>query len=79
MAWELDYCLQSFTQLKKSKYYLSNEDSIELDVCLNMSSYLVNWDKSKLNKDLLKTRFLEYLKLLKDYKVNASIYENNIL
>jgi hypothetical protein len=79
MAWELDYCLQSFTQLKKSKYYLSNEDIIELDVCLNMSSYLVNWDKSKLNKDLLKTRFLEYLKLLKDYKVNASIYENNKL
>jgi hypothetical protein len=79
MAWELDYCLQSFTQLKKSKYYLSNEDTIELDICLNMSSYLINWDKCKLNKDLLKTRFLEYLKLLKDYKVNASIYEDNKL
>jgi hypothetical protein len=79
MAWELDYCLQSFTQLKKSKYYLSNEDVIELDVCLNMSSYLIDWDKSKLSKDLLKARFLEYLKLLKDYKVNATIYEGKEL
>jgi hypothetical protein len=79
MAWELDYCLQSFTQLKKSRYYLNEEDTIELDICLNMSSYLIDWDKSKLNKDLLKARFLEYLKLLKDYKVNATIYEGKEL
>ena len=65
MGWELDYVLQSFTQLKKSKYYLDDTDIIEIDVCLNLSSYLVDWDKSKLNKDLLKARFTEYLKLLK--------------
>lgn len=79
MGWELDYALQTFTQLKKSKYYLSDKDTIEIDVCLNLSSYLVDWDKSKLNKDLLKARFKEYLKLLKDYKVNATIYEENKL
>ena len=79
MAWELDYCLQTFTQLKKSKYYLSGEDNIEIDVCLNLSSYLIDWDKSKLNKNLLKARFVEYLKLLKDYKVNAIIYEGDEL
>ena len=79
MGWELDYVLQSFTQLKKSKYYLSEEDTIEIDVCLNLSSYLVDWDKSKLNKDLLKARFTSYLKLLDGYKVNANIYEENKL
>ena len=79
MGWELDYALQTFTQLKKSKYYLSDKDTIEIDVCLNLSAYLVDWDKSKLNKDLLKARFKEYLKLLKDYKVNATIYEENKL
>ena len=79
MGWELDYALQTFTQLKKSKYYLSDEDTIEIDICLNLSAYLVDWDKSKLNKDLLKARFKEYLKLLKDYKVNATIYEKNKL
>ena len=79
MGWELDYALQTFTQLKKSKYYLSDEDTIEIDICLNLSAYLVDWDKSKLNKNLLKARFIEYLKLLKDYKVNATIYEENKL
>ena len=79
MGWELDYALQTFTQLKKSKYYLSDKDTIEIDVCLNLSAYLVDWDKSELNKDLLKARFKEYLKLLKDYKVNATIYEENKL
>ncbi|MGB0404609.1 MAG: hypothetical protein ACPGDB_00240 [Fusobacterium sp.] len=79
MGWELDYVLQSFTQLKKSKYYLDESDNIEIDVCLNLSSYLVDWEKSKLNKELLKNRFNQYLKLLKDYKVNATIYEENKL
>ena len=79
MGWELDYALQTFTQLKKSKYYLSDEDTIEIDICLNLSAYLVDWDKSKLNKDLLKARFKEYLKLLKDYKVNATVYEEDKL
>ena len=79
MPWELDYALLTFTQLKKSSYYLSGEDTIEISPVLNLSSYLVDWDKSKLPKDLLKARFLEYLKLLKNYKVNASIYEGNEL
>ena len=79
MGWELDYVLQSFTQLKKSKYYLDGEDNIEIDACLNLSSYLIDWNKSKLNKELLKARFNEYLKLLEDYKVNSTIYEGNQL
>lgn len=79
MPWELDYALFSFTQLKKSNYYLNGEDTIEINPVLNLSSYLVDWDKSKLSKDLLKARFMEYLKLLKNYKVNASIYEGNEL
>ena len=79
MPWELDYALLTFTQLKKSSYYLSGEDTIEIVPILNLSSYLIDWDKSKLSKDLLKARFLEYLKLLKNYKVNASIYEGDKL
>ena len=79
MPWELDYALLTFTQLKKSSYYLSGEDTIEISPVLNLSSYLVDWDKSKLSKDLLKARFSEYLKLLKNYKVNASIYEGDKL
>ena len=43
MPWELDYALLSFTQFKKSKYYLNDEDTIEINPSLNLSSYLVNW------------------------------------
>ena len=79
MGWELDYCLQSFTQLKKSKYYLSEDDTIEINPVLNLSSYIVDWETSSLSKELLKSRFNQYLKLLKDYKVNAQIYEGDEL
>ena len=79
MPWELDYVLLTFTQLKISKYYLSEEDTIEINPILNLSSYLVNWEKSKLPKQLLIDRFNQYLKLLKDYKVTPQIYEGDKL
>ena len=70
MPWELDYALLTFTQLKKSKYYLDSEDTVEIHPVLNLSSYLVDWDKSQLPKQLLIDRFNQYLKLLKDYNRN---------
>ena len=79
MPWELDYALLSFTQFKKSKYYLDGNDTIEINPVLNLSSYIVDWEKSNLSKDLLKNRFNQYLKLLKDYKVTPLIYEEDKL
>ena len=79
MPWELDYALLSFTQFKKSKYYLDGEDTIEINPSLNLSSYLINWEKSKISKDLLINRFNQYLKLLNDYKVTPIIYEGDEL
>ena len=79
MPWELDNMLLSFIQFKKSKYYLSKEDTVEINPCLNLSSYLIDWDKSSITKDHLKDRFNQYLKLLKDYKVSDFVYEGNKL
>ena len=79
MPWELDYALLSFTQFKKSKYYLDGKDTIEINPSLNLSSYIVNWEKSKISKDLLISRFNQYLKLLEGYKVTPIIYEGNEL
>ena len=31
MPWEIDYGLLTFSQLKKSKYYLSNDINITID------------------------------------------------
>tara|TARA_R100001460_G_scaffold10_3_gene54 strand:- start:6644 stop:7558 length:915 start_codon:yes stop_codon:yes gene_type:complete len=79
MPWELDYALLSFTQFKKSKYYLDEKDTIEINPSLNLSSYIVNWEKSKISKDLLISRFNQYLKLLEGYKVTPIIYEGDEL
>ena len=79
MPWELDYALLSFTQFKKSKYYLDGKDTIEINPSLNLSSYLINWEKSKISKDLLIDRFNQYLKLLEGYKITPTIYEGDKL
>ena len=79
MPWELDYALLSFTQFKKSKYYLDGKDTIEINPSLNLSSYIVNWEKSKISKDLLISRFNQYLKLLEGYQVTPIIYEGDEL
>ena len=47
MPWEIDYALLTFSQLKKSKYYLTDDVEITIDSVLNLSSYLINWEESK--------------------------------
>ena len=47
MPWEIDYALMSFTQFKKSKYYLDPNDRVKIDTFLNLSSYIIDWDNSK--------------------------------
>ena len=39
MPWEIDYALLTFTQLKKSKYYLPDDVNVVIDSVLNLSSY----------------------------------------
>lgn len=79
MPWDIDYALLMFTQLKKSKYYLPEDANITLDIELNLTSYLYNWEESKLSKDFFIDKFNDLLLLLKDYKVNTFIYEGNEL
>jgi len=79
MPWDIDYALLMFTQLKKSKYYLPKDVNIILDIELNLTSYLYNWEESKLSKDYFIDKFNTLLLLLGDYKVNTFIYEGNEL
>ena len=51
MPWEIDYALMTFLQFKKSKYYLNSEDSIYIDSYLNLSDYIIDWDKSIIPKE----------------------------
>jgi hypothetical protein len=79
MPWELDYALLSFIQLKKSKYYINDNDRIYIDVTLNLSSYLINWSKSKLSKEFFISKFKNFQPLLKDYICKFKIYDGDEL
>jgi hypothetical protein len=67
MPWEIDYALLSFTQLKKSKYHLSEEDNVTIETVLNLSSYTINWGESKLPKEFFIEKYNQISNLyLKD-------------
>jgi hypothetical protein len=47
MPWDIDYALLMAIQLKKSKYFLPKDINITIDLELNLTSYLYNWEESK--------------------------------
>jgi hypothetical protein len=77
MPWDIDYALLMAIQLKKSKYYLPKDVNITIDLELNLTSYLYNWEESKIPKDYFIDKFNTLLLLLGDYKVNNFIYEGD--
>jgi len=79
MPWEVDYALLQFTQLKKSFTFLNPEDKIYIDVALNLSSHIINWDKSKLPKEFFINKFNSLLTMLDGVIVKPTIYEGNEL
>jgi hypothetical protein len=79
MPWDLDYALLSYTQLKKSKYYLSDEDKVYVDVTLNLSSHIINWEKTKVPKEFFISKFEALKPLLKDYICRFKIYDGDKL
>jgi hypothetical protein len=79
MPWEIDYALLTFQQLKKSKYYLPEDVNITINSALNLSSFLINWEESKLPKEYFIEKYKTLSILLKDYNHIPFIYEGNEL
>ena len=79
MPWEIDYALLSFTQLKKSKYYIPDNINITIDTVLNLSSYLIDWNESKLPKEYFIDKYNHISNLLIDYKHDKKIYDGDKL
>jgi hypothetical protein len=79
MPWDIDYALLMAIQLKKSKYYLPEDVNIIIDLELNLTDYLYNWEESKIPKDYFIDKFNTITILLKDYKTNTFIYEGDKL
>lgn len=80
MPWEIDYALLTFSQLKKSISHINPEDKIYIDVALNLSSYIINWDKSKLPREFFINKYNTLLSLLeKETTIRSTIYDGNEL
>lgn len=75
---EIDYFMLMAIQLKKSKYYLL-DDNISIYAVLNLSDYLIDWNHSKLPKEFFKRKFESLAPLLKDYNFKFKIEEGNKL
>lgn len=77
MPWEIDFCMLSAIQFKKSKYYLGDEDKVTIEFVLNLSNALIDWDQSRIPKDFFKRKFENLAALLKDYTFTSKIYEGD--
>ena len=75
MPWEIDYAFLSFTQLKKSSFYLPEDVTIKIDAALNLSDHLIDWENTKIPKQFFIDKFNDLLTLLDRYEVNPIIYE----
>jgi hypothetical protein len=73
MPWELDYALLTFTQLKKSQYHLPSDVEITINTALNLSSYVINWEQTKLPQDYFIEKYNTLSLLLEDYKVYLNL------
>jgi len=77
MPWEIDYALLSFTQLKKTSFYLPDDVTIKIDAALNMSDYLIDWEDTKLPKQFFIDKFNDLSILLDRYEYNPIIYQGD--
>lgn len=78
MPWEVDHALLTFEILKKSSYYLE-KDVIYIDTALNLSSYTIDWETSKLPKEFFIEKYKTISKLLDWANHKPFIYEGNEL
>ena len=79
MPWDIDYALLMFTQLKKSQYHLPEDVKVTIDVELNLSSYVINWEESKLPKEYFIEKYNTLLLLLDGYNVVTNVYDGDEL
>jgi len=74
-AWEIDDLERIIRHLILSSYYIDSNDTVILDVTLNVSDVLINWDSSSLNKDYFIDKFL-YIKTLASQYYNVEFDMN---
>lgn len=79
MPWEIDYALLTYTQLKKTKYHLPSDVNVTVETVLNLSSYGIDWEQTKIPKQYFKDKYNQLSYLLKDYTHINRIHEGEEL
>ncbi len=76
MPWEIDYLLLQMVQLKKSLYHIDlTKHKFVINVTLNLSSYIIDWDTSTLPKQFYIEKFNAIMSLFTEVTINTHIYE----
>jgi hypothetical protein len=78
MPWEIDYALLSFSQLKKSEKFISDEINIEFSSVLNLSSDIIDWEKSKFPKEYFISKYKDISKNFNKIKITTKIIDSDI-
>lgn len=78
MPWEIDHALLLADKLKKSLYYIENTDHIYIDMVLNLSSSIIDWDSSILKKDFFIEKYNVIIEMLKTKTtIRSKIYDGD--
>ena len=67
MPWEIDSAYQIFTKIASIKRLLDPSDNVSIHTCLNLSSYMMNWDKSSISKKLFIDKYDYIHKILYEF------------
>lgn len=70
MPWELDNALLTFVKLKKSFEYLNQDIEIVFDCVMNLSSAIIDWDKSEFDKKYFIEKFNTIKGFIECFTVN---------
>lgn len=80
MPWEIDHALILADRLKQNSYNLDKNDTIIIDSTLNLSSYIIDWDRSILPKQFFIEKYKTFEKILSNvFLCKSFIYEGNEL
>lgn len=79
MPWEIDYTITTFSQLARSRYYLPDNVTVNINTVLNLSNRIIDWKSSKLPKDYFIEKYNTLCSILDGYKQTHNIYDGNDL
>lgn len=79
MPWEVDDAILSFDKFGQAYYYLNSNDTVYYETCLNLSSYFIDWNKSKLSKEFFIDKYNYACAALSKYNTKHNIYDGDEL